>query len=97
MSRLLKIESLPNSKEWVDRDYIMLHACFQLLQDCVDKEGLLTHCDQEYHKEELTEVKILYDWWQTRKLEIHACDFNGEKKDSEMLQRLIDIRNFLWT
>ena len=40
--RILKIDSLPNAKQWVDRDHIMLHACFQILQDCVEKEKVDT-------------------------------------------------------
>ena len=36
--RILKIESLPSSKHWVDRDEIMLHSCFQILKDCIEKE-----------------------------------------------------------
>jgi hypothetical protein len=43
--RVLKIESLPSAKEWIDRDEIMLHSCFQILKDCVEKEKVDTHCD----------------------------------------------------
>ena len=49
--RILKIDSLPNVKQWVDRDHIMLHACFQILQDCVEKENVDTHCNYEAHKD----------------------------------------------
>jgi len=41
--RNLKIHSLPSAKEWVDRDEIMLHACFQILVDFIDKEHGDTH------------------------------------------------------
>ena len=42
--RTLKINTLPSVKEqsWCDRDTIMLHACFQILVDWVEKEGGLT-------------------------------------------------------
>jgi len=45
--RILKIESLPNATQWVDRDHIMLHACFRILQDCVEKENVDTHSNYE--------------------------------------------------
>ena len=35
-SNLLKIESL--DKGWCDKDHVLLHACFQLLTDFVEKE-----------------------------------------------------------
>lgn len=37
-SNLLKIESL--NDDWRDKDSILLHACFQLLKDFVEKEDL---------------------------------------------------------
>jgi len=43
-SNLLHIESLDD--EWRDKDYVLLHAFFQLLKDCVEKENLLSgHTD----------------------------------------------------
>jgi hypothetical protein len=43
--RKLKIESLQSKKQgWVDRDVIMLHSCFQLLKDCVEKENVDMVC-----------------------------------------------------
>lgn len=35
-SNILKIESLDEG--WSDKDNVMLHACFQLLTDCIEKE-----------------------------------------------------------
>ena len=35
---LLKIETL--NDEWLDKDVIILHACFQILCDCIEKENL---------------------------------------------------------
>lgn len=39
--RILKIYTLPNKEEqsWVDRDYIMLNAMFQVLTDFIEKEN----------------------------------------------------------
>ena len=95
--RILKIESLPSVKEgWVDRDVIMLHACFQILKDCVEQEGVLTHCDYSMHKESIDEVKSLYDWWIER-IKLNELPLNQDEIDSEMLDRfsrLIKVRGF---
>jgi len=91
--RTLKISSLPSKKDWVDRDEIMLHACFQILQDCVDLEKVDSHCNYEFHKDFVDEVRFLYKWWQTRKT---ATDEHQEI-DDEMLIRLMKIRTSLWT
>jgi hypothetical protein len=96
--RILKIESLPNSKHWVDRDEIMLHSCFQILKDCVEKEHVDTHCNYEAHKEFVDEVRFLYDWWNERvKKEISPDSSDEMKEDDEMLIRLMKIRTSLWT
>lgn len=89
--RILKIESLPSAKQWVDRDNIMLHSCFQILKDCVEKEEVDIHCDYEAHKEFVDEVRFLYKWWCER--------YKSENKDEddEMLLRLMKIRTALWT
>jgi len=94
--RILKIESLePSSKRWVDRDEILLHSCFQILKDCVEKEHVDTHCNYESHKEFVDEVRFLYQWWLKRVKRITS----GEqiKEDDLMLIRLMKIRSGLWT
>lgn len=95
--RILKIYSLPTCKtNWVDRDAVMLHACFQILQDFVEKENGDTHCDYETHKDFVDEVRELYNWWLGRKNrdEDYA---NNMYEDDEMLLRLMKIRTGLWT
>jgi len=92
--RILKIDSLPNAKQWVDRDHIMLHACFQILQDCVEKENVDIHCSYEAHKDFVDEVRFLYKWWINRKKD---TSFDNDDEDNEMLNRLIKIRLLLWT
>jgi len=43
-SNLLKIVTLNN--EWADKDFIILHACFQILSNCIEKENLFNgHID----------------------------------------------------
>ena len=92
--RILKIESLPSAKDWVDRDEIMLHSCFQLLKDCVEKEKVDTR-NYEAHKEFVDEVRFLYKWWKKR-LKIGWSD-NQHEEDDAMLLRLMKIRTSLWT
>ena len=92
--RKLSIHSLPSKKEtWIDRCDIMFHACFQLLQDCVEEEKLDTHCNYEAHKDFVDEIRFLYNWWLKRKQTV----FNNQTEDSEMLNRLMKIRLSLWT
>jgi hypothetical protein len=94
--RLLKIESLePIAKTWHDRDVIILHACFQILKDFVEKEKGDKHCDYEYHKEFVDEVRFLYNWWLERSTKLEFD--NQDEEDNEMLLRLMKIRLSLWT
>lgn len=90
--RYLKIESLPTERDcWTDRDQIMLHACFQILKDFVDKEDGLNEGDGKFRKE----VRALYDWWSKRSDEDWTHDQHIE--DDAMLARLMKIRTRLWT
>lgn len=95
--RILKIESLaPKSEtDWIDRDEIMLHSCFQILKDCVEKERVDSHCNYEAHKEFVDEVRFLYKWW-TKRAKIITSDEQMEEDDL-MLIRLMKIRGALWT
>jgi hypothetical protein len=94
--RILKIESLvPKTERWIDRDEIMLHSCFQILKDCVEKERVDTHCNYESHKEFVDEVRFLYEWWIKRMKRITSDE--QMKEDDLMLIRLMKIRGALWT
>ena len=96
-SNILKIESL--NEEWKDKDQVMLHACFQVLKDCVEKENLFNcHVDwdhDEVHRQTKKEIQTLYDWWKKRSNE-DTYDGSDEEDDT-MLLRLLKIRNALWT
>jgi hypothetical protein len=94
--RYLKIESLESKdKEWVDRDVIMLHSCFQILKDCVEQENVDTHCKYETNQDFVDEVRFLYQWWNDR---INKEDsYEQIAEDNEMLLRLMKIRTSLWT
>lgn len=93
--RNLKIESLPSVKDgWVDRDDIILHACFQALKDYIEKEKGDTHCNYKAHKEFVDEIRFLYKWWKKR---VKRGRSDDESEDNEMLIRLMKIRTSLWT
>lgn len=100
----LKIRTL--SGDWCDKDTVMLHACFQLLTDCIEDEELLTgDIDWTFDKKHLKakqEIEKLYDWWKGRSksdLEegVNDVDIDQYDVDNKMLIRLIKVRKFLWT
>lgn len=93
--RKLKIKSLPNKKTWVDRDEIMLHACFQILVDYIEIENGDVHCNYEAHKDFIDEIRFLYKWWKKRIKVKNSYEYM--KEDNKMLKRLIKIRCSLWT
>lgn len=92
--RILKLPNLPNQKTWVDKDVIMLHACFEVLTKAVEEEKVHEHVCPIHHKDFAEEVKSLYVWWQIRKTVIFNED---EEEDDKMLLRLMKIRRALWT
>ncbi len=90
--------------EWCDKDIVLLHGCFQLLVDCIEKEKLLTgHTDwdsDDEFKSAKIEIQALYDWWAKRLADEEVLDELSEsqyEKENEMLIRLIKIRKYLWT
>jgi len=100
---LLPITTL--GENWADNDLIMLHACFQLLTNCVEQEHLFTTTEWEQNdatqhaKQELEE---LHQWWQERsEVEQQPLDpiwtRNRYEEDNQMLIRLIKVRQYLWT
>jgi len=92
--RNLNITTLPTVKEgWVDRDMIMLHACFQLLTDFVEKEDGLVHSNYVEHKETIDELTELYTWWKSSYTSVTIDDVVAD----ENLARLVKHRSFLWT
>jgi len=94
--RNLQIDSLePKSKKWHDKDEVMLHACFQLLKDFVEKEGGDKHANYETHKDFIDELNFLYNWWKDR-VKI-PLTYEQTDIDDVMLLRLMKIRSFMWT
>ena len=101
-SNVLKIESLES--DWHDKDSVMLHASFQLLKDCVEKEKLLDcHIDWEYDKKfshAKKELQELYTWWLSyHQVEKESAISKEElyQLENKMFHRLIDVRWALWT
>lgn len=92
--RKLKIKTLPSKRTWVDRDHIMLHACFQILVDFIEIENGDTHCDYKQHKGFVDELRFLYTWWKFKNSSNQELD---EDQCDEMLLRLMKIRKSLWT
>lgn len=96
-ANLLIIDSLEHG--WKDADSLLLHACFQILVDFVEKERAFdSHVDWD-NDQKLTlakqEILELYNWWKQHK---EPDDFDHTYlEESEMLKRLIDIRWALWT
>jgi|WetSurSiteA1Bulk_404760.scaffolds.fasta_scaffold22833_3 hypothetical protein len=102
---VLKIDTL--NEDWSDKDKIMLHACFQLLKDCIEKEKLLTGFIDwtldDKSKKVNEEIEYLNNWWiervqLERNKDIDPVWTAGQYEiDDEMLIRLIKIRRYLWT
>ncbi len=97
-SNILKIETL--DENWRDKDSVMLHACFQLLKDCMEKEHLLDgHIDwdrDEKNRLAKKEIKELYNWWLSY-TELDIPDDESYEIETKMLLRLVTVRWAFWT
>jgi len=96
---------------WCDRDYLLLFAAFQLLEDFVKQEqpwefagdvlAVYAECGAEYAREREAAwitIRELYAWWQHRKVADKAdSDHDNYDEDSAMLHKLISVRGCLWT
>lgn len=98
-SNQLKIDSL--TEEWVDKDFILLHACFQLLKDFVEKEDVdHRQNDWSFNEDQAAakvEIDYLYKWWISYSRSAWRGDSKEYEIENEMLIRLVNIRKFLWT
>ncbi len=96
----------PLPPTWCDRDYLLLFAAFQILENFIQQEEghfhddvykLYLDCGEERAREEerdWNEIRVLYAWWQERKDAKYNDDYD---KDNEMLHRLINVRKYLWS
>lgn len=99
----LKITSL--EKGWCDKDFVMLHACFQLLKDCVEKEDLFGRWDTKGNllaASQKRELRKLYRWWLKRHrkeigVSYSPAGLRGYEHDTAKLLQLIQLRHQLWT
>ncbi|MDM8548936.1 hypothetical protein QUF72_02615 [Desulfobacterales bacterium HSG2] len=100
-ANILKIKSLGDG--WNDKDVVMFHACFQLLEDCIEEEKLLDGDIDWNHDEKTREaekkLRDLYEWWKQRKKleEIITNDDQKYNEDTEKLTELVKLRHWLWT
>lgn len=97
--------------EWCDKDYVLLHACFELLRQYVEEElegleGLAqwqeTNAESEAWNKHYETVKELYLWWTEDYLKrdptsISIADDVRFKEENEKLYKLIQTRNGMWT
>jgi hypothetical protein len=93
---------------WMDKDHVLLHACFQILSDFVEKE-MRVQDFPDWNTDESSqnakgEIEALYEWWLHRKddrtMDAAKTFRENERiyeEDDNMLKRLIDVRRFLWT
>lgn len=92
---------------WSDKDFMLLHACFQCLTDCVEQENLLDGHINWGHDDKVQaahrELTTLYKWWKIRVVALAAESgfidtlSDNYEADNEMLIRLIKVRGYLWT
>ncbi len=95
---ILKIDTL--DENWRDKDSVMLHACFQLLKDCIERENLLDGdidwSADERHRLAKKEIEELYHWWISY-TEPDVPDSASNETETRMLVRLVTVRWALWT
>jgi len=80
--KVLKISSL--EKGFCDRDYLLLHAAFQVLVDFVEKEKpgkAINWNSDKGHRRAWKEIESLYKWWtKVRPARKSPLDEKGLKK-----------------
>lgn len=63
---ILKITTIPRNSEWWDKDAVLLHACFQILVDFIEKERpqrIVDYNHDRKHRMEWKELQTLYRYW----------------------------------
>ena len=89
---------------YVDRDWLLLFASFQVLVDFIEleqpgefhmtrEEILALDGYDEERADAWGRIETLYAWWQTRKDALES-DY---QEDNQMLHMLIMVRRYLWT
>lgn len=96
--KLLKLRSLPD--QWIDKDQLILHAAFQLLQDFVEREKaerIAWNHDSRSAKA-WREIRSLYRWWKKIRPDRRSpLDARGLKKPPMRFKpRSVALRAFLY-
>lgn len=86
-NNVLKIKTLP--RHWMDRDEVMLHACFQILCDYVERE-----CNNEYHA--LTPINIEKDMESYKEWDAESQESmrKGLIEQNRITQEILDLYNW---
>ena len=96
------IKSLP-VYGWFERDTLMLHICFQIFMDSLEKDKVLEvinwDCDDK-HKNVKNTIIRLRSWWIERrdKDRLNEIDYSNNdqyEEDSKQLHNLMLIRKYL--
>jgi len=86
----LKILSMNGS--WIDKDEMLLHAAFQILQDYVEQERPDRHIDWKRdpaHAKAWREITSLYRWWTKSRPDRHRpLDDRSIKRPPLRLERV---------
>ena len=94
--KTINIRSLED--DWIDRDEIILHVCFEMLRESIENERLFAHHDLPEGIEK--QMSDLYEWWKLRKGQIDSdaypepeCQYDI---DNDKLIELVHLRKYLW-
>jgi len=94
--KILKIYTL--EKGWCDKDYVLLHAVFQLLVNFVEQESpdkIVDWNSDSEHKHAWKEIRSLYRWWtQTRPSRRSPMDVKGLKKPLMKWKKIPGSENY---
>ena len=86
---------------WCDRCDLILFSSFNILKDFMEKEypGIVDWDYDQQHKNIKQELQELYSWWTlTRPINIRdTCSLYQDDEDQKMLERLMKIRQYMWT
>jgi len=94
--KILKIHTL--EKGWCDKDYIILHAVFQILVNFVEQESpdkIVDWNSDPEHKHAWKAIRSLYRWWtQTRPSRKSPMDAKGLKKPLMKWKKIPGSENY---
>lgn len=101
MSSELVLEHLEEGWEGCDYVDVMLHAAFQCLVDYIEKanhEAIAWEADK-FHRRARREMVGLYEWWKEEYVPAWKAGEVSDVMEQEaqgQLERLVEVRGFLW-